>query len=177
MPLKVEEKWKRKQDFGKGKKNHSGKKFRGKGNSWNKGKSSDNSSKAPDQGDKENSDYNSRGNYRGRRPFNRGKTNAGRGNGPLKFFYCNKKGHQVGRCPEERNNKNQGERRATFVQEDKKEDNANARELEPEEGACLMMSQVFLQVPQTQEPSQRKNLFRTKIKCQGKVCNVLIDSS
>ena len=75
-----------------------------------------------------------------------------------------------------RNNNNQGETRERFFQKDKKEDNVDARELELEKGACLMMRQVFLQVPKTQEPPQRKNLFRTKIKCQGKVCNVLIDS-
>lgn len=39
-----------------------------------------------------------------------------------------------------------------------------------------MMRRVFLQVPQTQEPPQMKNLSRTKIKCHGKVCNVIIDS-
>ena len=32
-----------------------------------------------------------------------------------------------------------------------------------------------MQVPHTQEPPQRKNLFRTRVKCQGKICNLLID--
>ena len=48
-------------------------------------------------------------------------------------------GHHVGRCPEKRNNNNQGERRVAFIQEDKKEDNDDARELELEEGTFLMM--------------------------------------
>ena len=47
-------------------------------------------------------------------------------------------GHHAGRCPKKRNN-NQGERRAEFFQEDKQEENVDAKELEPEEGACLMM--------------------------------------
>ena len=55
--------------------------------------------------------------------------------------------HHAGRCPEKSNNNNQGERRANFFQEDKQEDNVDARELELEGGACLMMRQVFLQVP------------------------------
>ena len=38
MELKVEEKWKRKKEFGKGKSNYSGKNFRGKGYSWKKDK-------------------------------------------------------------------------------------------------------------------------------------------
>ena len=101
-----------------------------------------------DQGDKENYDSNSRGNYRGRRPFNRGRKNSGKGNGHLRCYYCNQLGHHAGRCPKKRNN-NQGERREKLVQEDKQEDTNTARELEPEEGACLMMRQVFLQVPQS----------------------------
>ena len=32
-----------------------------------------------------------------------------------------------------------------------------------------------LQIPHSQEPPQRKNLFKTKIKFQGKVCSFLID--
>ena len=36
-------------------------------------------------------------------------------------------GHHGGRCPKKRNKKNQGERRATSIQEDKKEDNVDAR--------------------------------------------------
>ena len=75
----MEEKWKSKKDFGKGKNNDSGNNFRGKRNSWNKGQSSSNNRKIPNQVDKENSDSNSRGNYRGRRPFNRGRKNSRRG--------------------------------------------------------------------------------------------------
>ncbi|XP_057835307.2 uncharacterized protein LOC131045734 [Cryptomeria japonica] len=174
MALKVEEKWKRKQETNKGKNNDSGKNYRGRGNPWNK----DSSSRTNDQADKENHDSNFRGNYRGRRPFNRGrsKTGRGNGNGTIRCYYCNQLGHHAGRCPEKKNNNNQGERRAQLVQEDKQENSAGARDLELEEGVCLMMRQIFLQVPQNQEPPQRKNLFRTKIKCHGKVCNLLIDS-
>ena len=86
MALKVEDKLKRMQDFGKGKNNDSGNNFREKRKSWNKGQSSGSNNKISDQGDKENSDSSSRGKYRGRRHFNRGRTNAGRGNGPLKCF-------------------------------------------------------------------------------------------
>ena len=57
----------------------------------------------------------------------------------MKCFYCNQQGHHAGRCPEKRNNNNQGERRVAFIQEDKKEDNDDARELELEEGTFLMM--------------------------------------
>ena len=50
------------------------------------------------------------------------------------------------------------------------------RNLEAEEGVALMMRQSFLQVPHAEEPTQRKNLFRTRIKCKERVCNLLIDS-
>ena len=40
-----------------------------------------------------------------------------------------------------------------------------------------MIRKTFLQVPQMEDPSQRKKLFITKIKYQGKVYNFLINSS
>ena len=40
-----------------------------------------------------------------------------------------------------------------------------------------MMRQTFLQIPHIQVPPQGKNLLRIRIKCQGKVCILLIDSS
>ena len=72
--------------------------------------------------------------------------------------------------PEKRNNDQEG-RRAQVVEEEK----FDCRELEPKEGTCLMMRKAFLQIPHTQELPQRNNLFRKRIKCQGKVYNLLID--
>ena len=106
-----------------------------------------------------------RGSSRGGRSFNRGR---GRSNGPPKCFRCNQIGNYPNKCPKRPNNNNQGERRTQLVQEEKN--------LEVEEGMALMMRQSFLQVPHAQEPAQRKNLFRTRIKCKERVCNLLIDS-
>ena len=50
------------------------------------------------------------------------------------------------------------------------------KNLEVEEGVALMMRQSFLQVPHAQELAQRKKLFRKRIKCKERVCNLLIDS-
>ena len=115
-------------------------------NSWNKGQYSGNKTSDHNQGDKEQGESSFRGNYRGKRPFNRYRRTI---NGPIKFYNCNQLGHLTSRCHEKRNNKNQEERRDQLIEEDKHDDN---RDLEPKEGECLMMRQAFLQVPQTQEP-------------------------
>ena len=47
----------------------------------------------------------------------------------------------------------------------------------PEEGESLMMKRVLVKTEkEVHEPSQRKSLFRTKCKSQGKCCNMVIDS-
>jgi hypothetical protein len=42
-----------------------------------------------------------------------------------------------------------------------------------ERGEALVVRRDLLNVEK--EPDQRKNLFRTRCKCEGKVCNVIID--
>ena len=47
----------------------------------------------------------------------------------------------------------------------------------PEIGEALVMRKVLLkQVKEANEPAQRKALFRTICKVQGKCCKVIIDS-
>ena len=47
----------------------------------------------------------------------------------------------------------------------------------PEEGESLMMKRVLVKIEKkVHEPTQRKSLFRTKCKSQGKCCKMVIDS-
>ena len=50
-------------------------------------------------------------------------------------------------------------------------------EVLPETGESLMMNKVLLKPEKEQvEPAQRKSLFRTTCKVQGKCCKMVIDS-
>lgn len=46
----------------------------------------------------------------------------------------------------------------------------------PEVGETLLMRTTLTKVPTIKEPPQRKALFRTSCKSQGKVCKVVVDS-
>ena len=47
----------------------------------------------------------------------------------------------------------------------------------PEEGESIMLKRVLIKSEkQVHEPSQRKSLFRTRCKSQGKCCKMVIDS-
>lgn len=53
---------------------------------------------------------------------------------------------------------------------------ARGGRINAEVGESLMMRRTLLKVPTSQEPHQRKTLFRTTCKSGGKVCKVIIDS-
>ena len=146
LASKVEERSKRRSEQGgRGR----GRNDRARTNSWTKGKSdkSDKSNKSSDQEAKEQGESSSRGHARGRRSFGRGR---GRSDRPPKCYNHNQIRLYSNKCPK-RANKNEGERRAQLVHEE--------RDLEAKEGITLMMRLAFLQVPHTQEPPQRKNFF------------------
>ena len=148
LASKVEEIFKRRSEQGgRGK----GRNDRSRSNSWNKQKL-DKSNKSYDQEAKEQGESSLRGHARRKRSFGRGR---GRFDRPPKCFNYNQICHHSNKCLE-KENRNKGERRAQLVREE--------RDLEVEEGIALMMRQEFLQVPHTQEPPQRKNLFRKRVK-------------
>ena len=45
------------------------------------------------------------------------------------------------------------------------------------DGENLMLRRTLLKVPNTIEPPQRKNLFKTTCRSHGKICKVIVDSS
>eukprot|EP00253_Pinus_taeda_P017365 PITA_17365 len=164
--LKAEEKINRKQNSrrGGGSGRGKGKVYgRGRGTVWNEEGSS---SKTTGTTDRDNSN-------REGRPAQRGR-GFGRGRGTVQCYRCHKLGHKSYDCPE-------GEPaggRGTYVAqpEDAKETPQEA-ENTPEIGEALVLNKVLLKpAKETAEPDQRKALFRTVCKSQGKCCKVIVDS-
>ncbi|XP_059064780.1 uncharacterized protein LOC131856855 [Cryptomeria japonica] len=178
MALKVEEKFKKKQDRnnrGRGRFQKGRGPFRGRGNS---GGSQGDTNQEDNKGE-----GNNRGSFRGRRPNYR---SISQGRGPIRCYNCNQEGHIANRCPEKANNNTMGERRSNLIQESDCQSVNNSNTFQsvnapdsygyPERGEALMMRRAILKVPITKEPPQRKAIFRTTCKSGGKVCKVLIDS-
>ncbi|XP_059073655.1 uncharacterized protein LOC131874339 [Cryptomeria japonica] len=125
----------------------------------------------------------SRGNFRGRRPNFRGRS---QGRGPIRCYNCNQEGHIASRCPEKANHNTMGERRSNLIQESDCQSVNSSNTFQsvnaldsygyPERGEALMMRRALLKVPITKEPPQRKAIFKTTCKLGGKVCKVIIDS-
>ena len=111
LASKVEERFKRRSEQGgRGR----GRNDRSRTNSWNKGKS-DKSDKSSDQETKEQGESSSRGYARGKRSFGSGR---GRSDRPPKCYNCNQIGHYSNKFLE-KENKNEGERRAQLVYEER----------------------------------------------------------
>ncbi|XP_059063819.1 uncharacterized protein LOC131856278 [Cryptomeria japonica] len=172
MELKVEEKFKKKQD-----QNNRGRgPFRGRGNN---GGSQGDTNQEDSKGEGSN-----RGSFRGRRPNYRGRS---QGRGPIRCYNCNQEGHIANRCPEKANNNTMGERKSNLIQKSDYQSVNNSNTFQsvnapdsygyPERGEALMMRRALLKVPITKEPPQRKAIFKTTCKSRGKVCKVMIDSS
>eukprot|EP00253_Pinus_taeda_P036723 PITA_36723 len=115
------------------------------------------------------------GDVRGRGIFSRGIGGRVRGR-EIRCYRCNKLGHRACECLEnvETNQRNaivaqvEGEATAIVVIE---EENTSER------GEYLVVNKVFLKpTKEMDEPSQRKTLFRTVCKVQGKCCQMIIDS-
>ncbi|XP_057858041.2 uncharacterized protein LOC131067127 [Cryptomeria japonica] len=178
MALKLEKKFRKKQDqnsrgqdrFKKGRGS-----FRGRGN--NGGPQGDTNQ------DDSKGEGSSRGNFRGRRPNFKGRS---QGRGPIRCYICNQEGHIASRCPEKENHNTMGERRSNLIQESNCQSvnssntfqSANAPDSYGylERGEALMMGRALLKDPITKQPPQTKAIFRTTCKSGGKVCKVIIDS-
>lgn len=131
-----------------------------------------------------NGGYNQRGNFRGRRPPFRQRS---QGRGPIRCYNCNQEGHMGNRCPEKPTS-SIGERRSNLVLEVDCQSVASANTYQsintlesygyPKRGEALMIRRVVTTMNMSdREPPQRKSLIKTTCKAGGKVCKVLIDSS
>ncbi|XP_059075260.1 uncharacterized protein LOC131875213 [Cryptomeria japonica] len=122
-----------------------------------------------------------RGGFRGRRPNFRGRFGGQRGGSnafTIKCYKCNKfDSHQDWQCPKNKaTTPFSGERRNQIAKvEDSESVTSPNQEVAPNVGESIMMRRTLIKVPIEKEPPQRKSLFRTTCKSQGKCCKVVID--
>eukprot|EP00253_Pinus_taeda_P013177 PITA_13177 len=145
---------------------------RGRGQSYGRGKTATNSeegssSRASGTAEKGES-------TRGGRPYQRGRgSGCGRGTN-VQCYRCHKWGHRSFKCPEA---EHVGQRGAFVAQPEESE--AQPREIEnvAETGEAVILNMVLLKPSKEKaEQTQRKALFRTVCKSQGKCCKLIIDS-
>eukprot|EP00253_Pinus_taeda_P004319 PITA_04319 len=164
--LKAEEKINRKQNSQRG-----GGSGRGKGKVYGRGRGTVSneegiSSKSTGMTDRDNSN-------REGRPAQRGR-GFGRGRGTVQCYRCHKLGHKSYDCPE---GEPAGGRGTYVAQPEDAEETPQEAENTPEIGEALVLNKVVLKpAREAAEPDQRKALFRTVCKSQGKCCKVIVDS-
>eukprot|EP00253_Pinus_taeda_P011055 PITA_11055 len=164
--LKAEEKINRKQNSRRG-----GGSGRGKGKVYGRGRGTDSneegsSSKSTGTAERDNSN-------REGRPAQRGR-GFGRGRGTVQCYRCHKLGHKSYDCPE---GEPAGGRGTYIAQPEDAEETPQEAENTPEIGEALVMNKVLLKpAKEAAEPDQRKAVFRTVCKSQGKCCKVIVDS-
>eukprot|EP00253_Pinus_taeda_P017775 PITA_17775 len=115
------------------------------------------------------------GDARGRGSFSSGRGGRGRGR-EIRCYRCNKLGHRAFECLE---NAGTSQRNAIVAPVEGEAPVVAVEEEEniPEKGESLVVNKVFLKpVKEIVEPPQRKTLFRTVCKVQGKFCQMIIDS-
>eukprot|EP00253_Pinus_taeda_P012945 PITA_12945 len=107
------------------------------------------------------------------RPAQRGR-GFGQGRGTVQCYRCHKLGHKLYDCPE---GEPSGGRGTYVAQPEDVEATPQEAENTPETGEALVLNKVLLKpAKEVAEPDQRKALFRTICKSQGKCCKLIIDS-
>eukprot|EP00253_Pinus_taeda_P034934 PITA_34934 len=144
----------------------------GRGQSYGKGQTASNSEEASSwrtSGIAEKGDG-----TKGGRSFQRGRGNGrGRGTG-YQCYRCHKWGHRSFECPETDSARQRG---AYVVQTEEAAASPREAENAPEMGEDLVLHKVLLKpVDESVEQTQRKALFRTICKSQGKCCKMIIDN-
>ena len=92
----------------------------------------------------------------------------------MKFYTRKENGHMSWEFPKNKPIAHRNENIAEACEESNEEAKMNNP---PEEGESLMMKRVLVKTEKdVNEPAQRKNLFKTKCKIQGKCCKMVIDS-
>ena len=77
-------------------------------------------------------------------------------------------------CPR---NKSTGQRNVNVAEDQEELKEETEVNNPPEDGEALMLKRVLLNTEkQVHEPVQRKSLFKTRCKSQGKCCKMVIDS-
>ena len=113
------------------------------------------------------------GDARGRGGWSRGQGGRGRGK-EFQCFKCNKVGHKSYDCPE---NGGTNQRNVVVYPVQGEEHHIPEAENIPELGELLLMNKVLLKLEKEAiKPAQRKNLFRTICKVQGKCFQLIINS-
>eukprot|EP00253_Pinus_taeda_P004138 PITA_04138 len=106
-------------------------------------------------------------------PAQRGR-GFGRGRGTVQCYRCHKLGHKSYDCLE---GEPAGGRGTYVAQPEDVEETPQEAENTPETGEALVLNKVLLKpAKEVAEPDQRKALFRTVCKSQGKCCRFIIDS-
>eukprot|EP00253_Pinus_taeda_P007656 PITA_07656 len=165
IALKAEEKLMRKSARGKGT-------FRGKESQGGSGRST-----APAEGASSSSTQHAStgGDARGRGSSSRGR--GGRGGGrEVRCYRCNKLGHRAFECLESADIK---QRNAIVAPVEEEVPVARITEEvdTPESGESLVLNKVLIKLAkELTEPPQRKTLFKTVCKVQGKCCQMIINS-
>eukprot|EP00253_Pinus_taeda_P020362 PITA_20362 len=165
--IKAEEKLNRRQNARRGRGS-----TRGRGQSYGRGRTASNSEEASSSrtsGIAEKGDG-----TRGGRSFQRDKGNGrGRGTG-YQCYGCHKWGQCSFKCPE---TDSTGQRGAYVAQPEEAATPPQEAENAPKTGEALLLHKVLLKpVDESVEQTQRKALFRTVCKSQGKCCKMIIDS-
>eukprot|EP00253_Pinus_taeda_P033278 PITA_33278 len=165
--IKAEEKLNRRQNARRGHGSN-----RGRGQSYGRGRTASNSEEASSSkalGTAEKGDG-----MRGGRSFQRGRgTGHGRGTG-YQCYRCHKWGHRSFECPE---TDSTGQRGAYMAQPEEAAAPPQEVENAPKIGEALVLHKVLVKpVAESIEQTQRKALFRTVCKAQGKCCKMIIDS-
>ena len=135
----------------------------------------------PKKKDEASSSQNQRGNNSNRfqDQNNRDQRGRGRGQGSGRggfrgtCFHCGEEGHRAFECPQHQgrtDRRNEGQARVAHVDEDARSSNSE----DAERGETLINRRVLLSGEN--EPEQRRSLFSTRCKCEGKCCDVIIDS-
>eukprot|EP00253_Pinus_taeda_P007772 PITA_07772 len=105
--------------------------------------------------------------------FSRGRGGRGRGR-KVRCYRCNKLGHRAFEYPK---NAGTNQRNAIVAQVEEEAAIVTEEENVPKRGESLVVNKVLLKpAKEIVEPSQRKTLFRTVCKVQGKCCQMIIDS-
>eukprot|EP00253_Pinus_taeda_P023872 PITA_23872 len=165
--VKAEEKLNRRQNARRGRGSN-----RGRGQSYGRGQTSSNNEEASSSktsGTTEKGDG-----TRGGRSFQCGR-GTGRGRGTrYQCYRCHKWGHRSFECPE---TDSIGQRGAYMAQPEEAAAPPQEAENAPETGEALVLHKVLVKpVDDSIEQTQRKALFRTVCKSQGKCCKMIIDS-
>lgn len=99
-------------------------------------------------------------------------------NSQIRSFSCGEKGHTSYQCPQKWVNLAEvGNEEEEFIEPlyDEYDDEADDIDVLPIKGESLVVRRVMTTPKVQEEDWRRRNIFRTRVFCGGKVCNVILD--